>query len=177
MVVMNIQGSEAMSYQPSGRWETRGLEVLLMEEILHPLICVLSHYWQGFIDPKWCRSSPSTVPSLSWSKMIQNVFLDICTKTSPPFCKQNSLLTPDFIKWPCDHRGKHSQTWASIKLFLLNHKGSNTKLHPFVLDLYKNISTWHMTSKNSWLKTSTHCSKIQCQCPTKFWPNYNISPS
>ena len=31
--------------------------VLLMEEILHHLICSLSHYLQGFIHPRWCRIS------------------------------------------------------------------------------------------------------------------------
>ena len=31
--------------------------VLLMEEILHQLICSLSHYLQGFIHPRWCRIS------------------------------------------------------------------------------------------------------------------------
>ena len=29
--------------------------MLLMEEILHQLICSLSHYLQGFIHPRWCR--------------------------------------------------------------------------------------------------------------------------
>ena len=32
-------------------------DILLMEEILHQLICNLSHYLQGFIDPRWCRIS------------------------------------------------------------------------------------------------------------------------
>ena len=31
--------------------------LLLMEEILHELICSLSHYLQGFIHPRWCRIS------------------------------------------------------------------------------------------------------------------------
>ena len=31
--------------------------ILLMEEILHQLICSLSHYLQGFIHPRWCRIS------------------------------------------------------------------------------------------------------------------------
>ena len=33
------------------------IEILLMAEILHQLICNLSHYLQGFIDPRWCRIS------------------------------------------------------------------------------------------------------------------------
>ena len=33
------------------------LAILLMEEILHQLIGSLSHYLQGFIDPRWCRIS------------------------------------------------------------------------------------------------------------------------
>ena len=32
-------------------------DILLMEEILHHLICSLSHYLQGFIHPRWCRIS------------------------------------------------------------------------------------------------------------------------
>ena len=38
--------------------------ILLMEEILHQLICSLSHYLQGFIHPRWCRISAinSTIP-------------------------------------------------------------------------------------------------------------------
>ena len=31
--------------------------ILLMEEILHHLICGLSHYLHGFVDPRWCRIS------------------------------------------------------------------------------------------------------------------------
>ena len=31
--------------------------ILLMEEPLHHLICGLSHYLQGFLDPRWCRIS------------------------------------------------------------------------------------------------------------------------
>ena len=31
--------------------------ILLMEEILHQLICSLSHYLQGFMYPRWCRIS------------------------------------------------------------------------------------------------------------------------
>jgi len=31
--------------------------LLLMEEILHQLICSFSHYLQGFIHPRWCRIS------------------------------------------------------------------------------------------------------------------------
>ena len=30
-------------------------------EILHQLICSLSHYLQGFTHPRWCRIFPSTV--------------------------------------------------------------------------------------------------------------------
>ena len=31
--------------------------ILLLEEILHQLICSLSYYLQGFIHPRWCRIS------------------------------------------------------------------------------------------------------------------------
>ena len=33
------------------------LDILLMEEILHQLIGSLSHCFQGFIHPRWCRIS------------------------------------------------------------------------------------------------------------------------
>ena len=36
-------------------------EILLIEEILHQLIYSLSHYFQGFIYPRWCRIS-----SINW---------------------------------------------------------------------------------------------------------------
>ena len=38
--------------------------ILLMEEILHQLVCTLSHYLQGFIDPRWFQMflfSPQTL--------------------------------------------------------------------------------------------------------------------
>ncbi len=37
--------------------EAKCLEIVLMEEILHQLIGSLSHYLQGFIHPRWCRTS------------------------------------------------------------------------------------------------------------------------
>ena len=33
------------------------VHILLMAEILHPLIGRLSHYFRGFIHPRWCRLS------------------------------------------------------------------------------------------------------------------------
>ena len=33
------------------------IQVLLMEEILHQLVCSFSHCLQGFIHPRWCRIS------------------------------------------------------------------------------------------------------------------------
>ena len=43
--------------------------LLLMEEILHQLICSFSHYLQGFIHPRWCRISSinSIIPPSSVS--------------------------------------------------------------------------------------------------------------
>lgn len=35
--------------------------ILLMEGILHQLIDTVSHYFRGFIYPRWCRFLPSTV--------------------------------------------------------------------------------------------------------------------
>ena len=44
-------------------WEFQRIaaETLLIEEILHQLICSLSHYFQGFVHPRWCRIS-----SINW---------------------------------------------------------------------------------------------------------------
>ena len=45
--------------------------LVLMEEILHQLICTFSHYLQGFIHPRWCRISSinSIIPtSVSFGK-------------------------------------------------------------------------------------------------------------
>ena len=38
--------------------------ILLMEEILHQLISILSHYLQGFTHPRWC--SISSINSIAW---------------------------------------------------------------------------------------------------------------
>jgi len=43
----------------------KGEKLLLMEEILHQLICSLSHYLPGFLHPRWCRIS-SINSSYSW---------------------------------------------------------------------------------------------------------------
>ena len=47
-------GQNRMVQIPQGRF--RGF-ILLMEEILHQLICSLSHYLQGFMHPRWYRIS------------------------------------------------------------------------------------------------------------------------
>ena len=46
--------------------------LLLMEEILHQLICNLSHYLQGFIDPRWCRIS-SINRIIAWGCTVNHV--------------------------------------------------------------------------------------------------------
>ncbi len=50
-------------------------DIRLMAEILHQLICSLSHYLQGFIHPGWCRisainSSNSQNDHLSFNLLI-----------------------------------------------------------------------------------------------------------
>ena len=48
----------------------------LMEEILHHLICSLSHYLQGFMHPRWLAGSePSTVERLGSSIYYVYAFL------------------------------------------------------------------------------------------------------
>ena len=40
------------------KWLAASLDVLLlMEEILHKLIRIISHYLQGFFHPRWCMIS------------------------------------------------------------------------------------------------------------------------
>ena len=47
-----------MQVKRCSRWVLDGdTVILLMEEILHQLIGSLSHYFQGFIRPRWCRIS------------------------------------------------------------------------------------------------------------------------
>ena len=42
--------------------------ILLMEEILHQLIWIISHYLQGFIHSGWCRISSINSMSKTWLK-------------------------------------------------------------------------------------------------------------
>ena len=50
--------------------------VPLMEEILHQLIGSLSHYFQGFIHPRWCRiSSINSRNKKKWSFLIEFAFV------------------------------------------------------------------------------------------------------
>ena len=46
-------------------------KIRLMEEILHQLIGRLSHYWQGFIYPRWCRISSINSMSSKWWKFSE----------------------------------------------------------------------------------------------------------
>ena len=69
-----------------------------MGEILHQLICSLSHYLQGFIHPRWCR--------ISSINSIWNHHHPENPKCSPP-PKLTQLPTP---KLGCQ---RHSPSWAS----------------------------------------------------------------
>ena len=51
----NFLRSKKQLHETRPNWVVTG--ILLMEEILHQLIGNLSHYLQGFIDPRWCRIS------------------------------------------------------------------------------------------------------------------------
>ena len=45
--------------------------ILLMEEILHQLVCQKSHYLQGFIHPRWCRiSSINSIIVIPWQNLV-----------------------------------------------------------------------------------------------------------
>ena len=52
---------EFQQQQQQRQWPTinqrMGLEILLVEEILHQLIWQITHYLQGFIHLRWCRIS------------------------------------------------------------------------------------------------------------------------
>ena len=56
----------AFSCSPLIRIYQNNINLLLMEEILHELIGSLSHYFQGFIHPRWCRIS--SINSIIWKK-------------------------------------------------------------------------------------------------------------
>ena len=65
-------GQNRMVQIPQGRF--RGL-ILLKEEILHQLICSLSHYLQGFKHPRWYRiSSINSMDCLPCSFSIRCMF-------------------------------------------------------------------------------------------------------
>ena len=52
------------------------LDILLMEEILHQMICSLSHHLQGFIHPWWCRISSINSMFLNMSNTW--IILELC---------------------------------------------------------------------------------------------------
>ena len=59
------------------QWSLRNFTILLMAEILHQLIGSLSHYFYGFIHPRWCRISSinsNTIPCLgkTWEETIED---------------------------------------------------------------------------------------------------------
>ena len=59
------------------QWSFRNFTILLMAEILHQLIGSLSHYFYGFIHPRWCRISSinsNTIPCLgkTWEETIED---------------------------------------------------------------------------------------------------------
>ena len=68
-------GQNRMVQIPQGRF--RGL-ILLMEEILHQLICSLSHYLEGFTHPRWYRiSSINSMDCLPCSFQFVLCFIDV----------------------------------------------------------------------------------------------------
>ena len=51
------------------------LEIRLMEEILHQLKGILSHYLQGFLHPRWCRiSSINSMDWILWKMVFHSQF-------------------------------------------------------------------------------------------------------
>ena len=65
--------------------------VLLMEEILHQLIGISSHYLQGFIHPRWCPIS-----SINSSSTVLYIWLPTETRTHLP-AKQYSIYQPQML--------------------------------------------------------------------------------
>ena len=56
-------------HAPQHIWLQSGLHVILsMEEILHQLICSLSHYLQGFTHPRWLFG----ISSINSMERLQN---------------------------------------------------------------------------------------------------------
>ncbi len=83
-------------------------DILLMEEILHQLICSLSQYLQGFIHTRWCNIS--AIISISWSFGRDNFIKTNCNclgsmsyfdawtilwEKLTDWKQKNSLLTPE----------------------------------------------------------------------------------
>ena len=62
--------------------------ILLMEEVLHQLICSLSHYLQGFMHPRSCRIT-STVANKSNSCYLHVLFCILIR--SRELCQQQFL--------------------------------------------------------------------------------------
>ena len=47
------------------------LEILLMEEVLHQLIWQISHYWRGFLHPRWCRISSNSIIRITINESVE----------------------------------------------------------------------------------------------------------
>ena len=58
--------------------------ILLVEEILHQLICSFSQYLQGFIHPRWCRIS--SINSSCWCQS--------CPISNSPLWRQQRIKKP-----------------------------------------------------------------------------------
>ena len=68
--------------------------VLLVEEILHQLICGLSHFLQGFIDPRWLFGI-SSIYSINHQNQLQFLArIDACERhiRKPPQKKTREKL-------------------------------------------------------------------------------------
>jgi len=125
--------------------------ILLMEEILHQLIGSLSHYFQGFIHPRWCRISSinSIFPSFWFFPLDWLVFLP---PSFPPFASQgwtiglgNFFIVIYAVTWLSSTSMAYQRT-TSRQVTRLAPSGS---FGGFCGDLGC-VSKWGPTSKSSW---------------------------
>ena len=119
-----------------------------MEKILHQLVWRISHYWQGFIQVRWCRISSINSSDVLTCKNTE------CTHWFKPDVREKPMFLVEVFGW---HDGKdYQKSVMHTRTMLFGHILA-THVHPNASILLP--ARFHMESMNGKALEKYLCSK------------------
>ena len=155
-----------------GHDTTSFLVILLMEEILHRLIGSLSHYLQGFVNPRWLFRI-SSINSTTWKYpphkirrihiLVVQLIQDSATKPDfmrLPMSRQRSSNFPQIDRmWDCQKIRPFMFIWFSVRISRPHKELQDYSRRPIKLLPSRKVSqsvstTWLTTPHLGWCQAS-----------------------